>query len=77
MKQVKIGLDESHINFRAQFKHLGFRDKSEMVRFALERYLTEITEQRLRESALLYAQIYEEDVETREWTEADTSEWPA
>ena len=32
MKQVKIGLDESHINFLAQFKHLGFRDKSEMVR---------------------------------------------
>jgi len=37
---------------------------------------TEITQQRLRESAALYADIYEEDDEVQEWTDAALSEWP-
>jgi hypothetical protein len=46
------------------------------VRTAIDRLFTELTQQRLRESAALYADIYEEDDETREWTDAALSEWP-
>jgi len=32
---------------------------------------------RLRESAALYAQVYEEDAESREWMKANIAEWPS
>ena len=77
MKQVKVGLDESHVKLLEQFKCFGFKDKSEMVRFALDLYVKDMANRRLRESAALYAQVYEEDAETREWTQANTVEWPS
>jgi len=77
MKQVKVGLDESHVKMLGQFKRCGFKDKSEMVRFALDLYVKDMANRRLRESAALYAQVYEEDAETREWMKANTAEWPS
>jgi len=43
---------------------------------AIDQLFTELTQQHLRESAALYADVYEEDDETREWTDAAMSEWP-
>jgi len=77
MKQVKVGLNESHVKLLEQFKRFGFKDKSEMVRFALDLYVKDMANRRLRESVALYAQVYEEDVETREWMKANTAEWPS
>ncbi len=76
MIQAKFSLKESQIQFIAQCKRFGFKDKSEMVRTALDRLSNELTQQRLRESAALYAEVYEEDDETQEWTDAATAEWP-
>jgi len=76
MIQAKFSLKGSHIKFIAQCNRYGFKDKSELVRTAIERLATEITQQRLRESAALYADIYEEDDEVQEWTDAALSEWP-
>lgn len=36
----------------------------------------ELARQRLCESADLYAEAYEKDDETQEWTDADLSGWP-
>lgn len=77
MKQVKVGLDESHVKLLEQFKRFGFKDKSEMVRSALDLYVKDMANRRLRESAALYAQVYEEDAESREWAKANTAEWPS
>ena len=76
MIQAKFSLKESHIQFIEQCNRYGFKDKSDVVRTAIDRLITELTQQRLRESAALYADIYEEDDETREWTDAALSEWP-
>ena len=76
MIQAKFSLKESHIQFIEQFKRYGFKDKSDVVRTALDRLSTELAQQRLRESAALYAEVYEEDDETQEWTDAALSEWP-
>lgn len=76
MIQAKFSLEESHIHFLAQCKRYGFKDKSDVVRTALDRLHTELAQQRLCESAALYAQIYAEDDETQEWTDAALSEWP-
>lgn len=77
MIQAKFSLKESHIQFIEQCKQYGFKDKSEVVRTALERLSTELARQRLRESAALYAEVYEEDDETQEWTDAALSKWPS
>lgn len=76
MIQAKFSLKESHIQFIEQCKRYGFKDKSEVVRTALDRLSNELAQQRLRESADLYAEVYELDEETQEWTDAALSEWP-
>ena len=76
MIQAKFSLEESHVQFLAQCKQYGFKDKSDMVRTALDRLYTELAQQRLCESAALYAKVYAEDDETQEWTDAALSEWP-
>ncbi|MCI0487952.1 MAG: hypothetical protein L0229_15275 [Blastocatellia bacterium] len=76
MIQAKFSLEESHIQFLAQCKRYGFKDKSDVVRTALDRLHTELARQRLRESADLYREVYAEDDETQEWTDTTVSEWP-
>lgn len=76
MLQAKFSLDESHIDFLAQYRRYGFKDKSDVVRNALDRFRKELAQRRLRESADLYAESYVDDAETQEWTEAALTEWP-
>lgn len=76
MIQAKFSLEESHLQFLAQYKQYGFRDKSDMVRTALDHLQTELTRQRLCESADLYANAYKKDGKTQEWTDAALSDWP-
>jgi len=54
-----------------QCQLFGFKDKSELVRTAINRLYEQLKQQqKLRESAQLYAEIYETDEETRALTEA-------
>jgi Arc/MetJ-type ribon-helix-helix transcriptional regulator len=77
MHQAKFSLKESNILFLQECRSYGFKDKSEAVRTALDRLAEDLTRQRLRESAALYEEVYEEDRETREWMDADLAEWPS
>ena len=76
MLQAKFSLDESHVQFLAQFRRHGFKDKSDVVRNALDLLRIELAHQRLRESADLYAEVYANDDETQEWTDSALAEWP-
>ena len=76
MLQTKVSLKDTHIEFLQNFQKLGFKDKSEMMRAALDRLKKEILEQQLRESAELYAEAYETDSDLQELTESAVSEWP-
>ena len=75
MVPAKFSLTENQLRFLEQFKTYGFKDKSEMVRTALERLHQELEQQSLKESAELYAQLYEEDEELRQLAEASLSDW--
>jgi Arc/MetJ-type ribon-helix-helix transcriptional regulator len=77
MIQAKFSLEESHVHFLEQCKTFGFKDKSEAVRIALDRLRQELETRRLRESAELYAQVYEEDEQLRELTESAILDWPS
>ncbi len=76
MPQTKINLTQPLAEFLAQHKKYGFKNKGEMVRAALSRYQREIEQQHLRESAALYAEIYDDDPELQSLTDVATEGWP-
>ena len=76
MIQAKFSLTDAHIRFLAQRKQYGFKDKSEVVRTALDHLRAELARRRLSESAEFYAEVYATESETQEWTDAALSEWP-
>jgi Arc/MetJ-type ribon-helix-helix transcriptional regulator len=68
MIPTKIILEQSQIDFLAQFKALGFKNKSSLVRSALNQLQQQIEKQELERSADLYAEIYEEDEDLQQLT---------
>ena len=74
--QAKFTLEQSHIDFLEQFKDRGFKDKSSIVRLALDRLAQELTQQELEQSADLYAEMYQEDEELQQLTNAASANWP-
>ncbi len=74
--QAKFTIDEAQATFLCDFQQFGFKDKSALVRAALDRFQTELARQRLIESAELYAELYAEDTELQELTESALTGWP-
>ena len=52
------------------------KDNSRMDRVALDRLNAELEQQRLGESAALYAEVHALDTETREWIDDVAARWP-
>lgn len=76
MLQAKFSIDEAHTRFLNNYKSYGFKDKSSMLREAIDRFKKETELERLKESAVLYSEIYSEDNELKELTEAAITGWP-
>jgi hypothetical protein len=76
MAQAKFTLEQSHIDFLEQFKDRGFKDKSALVRLALDRLAQSLEREELARSADLYAELYEEDTELQQLTDAARIGWP-
>jgi metal-responsive CopG/Arc/MetJ family transcriptional regulator len=76
MVQTKISLTQSLLDFLDGYKSYGFKDKNDMVRVALAHLREEIEQRQLKESAALYAEMYANDSELLELTEAAVSGWP-
>ena len=75
MIQSKFSLEPAQVAFLEQHQTYGFKDKSEVVRFALQSLQQSLEQKHLYESAELYAQ-YEEDPEIKNLAEAALAEWP-
>ena len=76
MAQAKFTIEQSHIDFLEQFKDRGFKDKSEIVRLALDRLAQELERQELIQSADSYAELYRADEELQQLTDAASMSWP-
>ena len=74
--QAKFSLTQSLLEFLSNYRLYGFKDKSAMVRAALVRLKEELEAQNLRQSADLYAEVYEEEAELQELTETAIAGWP-
>jgi hypothetical protein len=76
MIPTKFALEQSHVDFLAQFKTLGFKDKSSIVRLALDKLHQEIEREQLEQSAQLYAELYAEDKQLQQLTDTAIANWP-
>jgi hypothetical protein len=74
--QAKFSLEESHVQFLEQCKAYGFKDKSAVVRIALDCLHAQLEKESLKESAELYAQLYAESEELQQLTEVAIADWP-
>lgn len=76
MGQIKFSFRENQEEFISHYKTYGFKDKSAMVRAALDCFKTILEKEKLKESASLYAEIYAEDQGLKELTDSALSGWP-
>lgn len=76
MQQAKFSLSSPLIEFLNNYKRFGFKDKSSMVQAALQRLKEDFELQQLKQSADLYAEVYEQDTELQELTETAIAGWP-
>ena len=76
MQQTKFSLTPSLVEFLSNYKKYGFKDKSTMVRAALQHMQEEVERRSLELSAELYAEVYEEDADLQALTESALAEWP-
>lgn len=76
MPQAKLTLTDDQAEFLNRFAALGYPDKSSLVREALERFRNELAQERLRESADLYAEVYSEDEDLPPLTNQAIQDWP-
>ena len=73
MPQVKISLDDASIDFVNNFSDYGYASKSAIVADAVKRLNQELNNKALLESAELYQQIYQSDLELQELTDSAAS----
>lgn len=76
MQQAKISFEEEQIQFINSHEEFGFKDKSSLVRSAVDELKKNLEKEKLTESARLYSENYKEDTELREWTNSAIEEWP-
>ncbi len=76
MLQAKFSVKEEQASFLNNYKEYGFKDKSSMIRAAINHLKKEFEFERLEKSADLYSEIYSEEEDLKELTETAATGWP-
>ena len=76
MQQAKFSVKEAQAHFLNNFKAYGFKDKSSLVRTAIDNLKSKLDLENLKKSAELYSEIYSENDNLKELTETAISGWP-
>ena len=76
MQQAKFSVKEAQAHFLNNFKAYGFKDKSSLVRTAIDNLKNKLELENLKKSAELYSEIYSENDNLKELTETALSGWP-
>ena len=76
MLQAKFSIEEAQAEFLSKFELYGFKDKSSMVREAINLFKKAMERESLRKSADLYSEIYSLDDDLKELTETAVTGWP-
>ena len=76
MLQAKFSVEETQAHFLSNFKTYGFKDKSSMLRAAIDYFKKEMELETLKRSADLYSEIYSEDDDLKGLTQTAVTGWP-
>ena len=76
MQQAKFSVEEAQANFLNNFKAYGFKDKSSLLRTAIDHFKNKLEIESLKKSAELYSEIYFENDSLKELTETALTGWP-
>ena len=76
MLQTKFSVEEAQVHFLNNFKVHGFKDKSSMLRAAIDHFKKDMELESLKKSADLYAEIYSEDDDLKELADTAVDGWP-
>jgi Arc/MetJ-type ribon-helix-helix transcriptional regulator len=76
MVQNKFSFREKQAQFVGRYREFGFKDKSALVRAALDLLEKELEQEKLKASAVLYGEVFNEDRELRDLTEEALGDWP-
>ena len=76
MIQSKFSVKEPQAEFLSRHKDFGFKDKSMMLRAAIDHFKQKLEFEQLKESADLYAELYGQDEELEQLTESAMDGWP-
>jgi len=76
MVQAKFSLKESQARFLNNYKEYGFKDKSSMLRNAIDQFKKSLELELLKQSAALYSEVYSADDDLKKLTEAASDGWP-
>jgi len=76
MLQAKFSVEETQAHFLSNFKAYGFKDKSSMLRAAIDYFKKEMELETLKRSADLYSEIYSEDNDLKGLTQTAVTGWP-
>ena len=76
MLQAKFSVEETQAHFLGNYKAYGFKDKSSLLRAAIDHFKKEMELESLKKSADLYSEIYSEDDDLKELTETAVTGWP-
>ena len=76
MQQAKFSINEAQTHFLNNFKAYGFKDKSSMLRRAIDHFKNRLELENLKKSAELYSEIYSENDSLKELTETAITGWP-
>jgi hypothetical protein len=76
MIQAKFSVEESQVHFLRDHEKYGFKDKSSLLRAAVDHYRVELELEQLKLSASAYSAIYSKDNDLQDLTEAALNGWP-
>ena len=76
MQQAKFSVKETQAHFLNNFKSYGFKDKSSLVRTAIDHFKNKLELENLKKSADLYSEIYFENDNLKGLTETAITGWP-
>ena len=76
MKQAKFSVQETQAEFLSRFREYGFKDKSAMLRSAVNHFKKELEREELQKSADLYSEVYSGDDSLKALTDTAVDGWP-
>ena len=76
MEQIKISLKKEQIEFIQNHSKFGFKDRSSLIRKAVEVLKENIESDNLRASAKILSEIYSNDDRTKDWIKDSNKSWP-